>query len=303
MRKFSLKLILFLFTIIALVMLYPVDQKKVFYGLKDDCFNHAKWMYDRLYENPEHIDIAFLGSSQTINGINDLLIDSLLKNHRVANFGYCRYGRNLTYLMAKRVLELKKVKTLVVEVRAGESAFSHPVFPHLANNTELLTNYPFFNENWFSDFATAFQYRVQLVQEEVLNEHKTTLPSENLYGFAGHYDTLSFTELTSTSKRHYIKPKWKDNLDHIFPLHYDKKLAELCKQHNVKLFFLYLPAYKNIYNRPIKMEQIEHMAPILYPPPNVLNNTNYWHDKVHLNSTGAQALSTWLAEELKSQIP
>jgi hypothetical protein len=58
---------------------------------------------------------------------------------------------------------------------------------------------------------------------------------------------------------------------------------------------LYLPAFGGINIEPTEMEVYQSLGTVLLPPKAILNNTDYWHDKEHLNTVGAEALGKWLA--------
>src|SRR6476661_964112 len=101
MKKFILHILLFLLPIVAgwvMVVSQSIDKKRAYHYLTEDGEGRGAWMYRRIYESKEPIDIAFLGSSHTINGINDTLINQLLRDSgstkTTCNLGYCRLGRD-----------------------------------------------------------------------------------------------------------------------------------------------------------------------------------------------------------------
>ena len=114
MKRLYKHIILFFLPVLLLIIIVPVNKRQKYLGLENDCFNHAIWIYDRLYKNSKPVDIAFLGSSHTINGINDKLIEEELKRYNMtaANFGYCRLGRNLSYVLLKEIIKTKKPRYL-----------------------------------------------------------------------------------------------------------------------------------------------------------------------------------------------
>jgi len=70
---------IFLFPVILLVLIFPIDKRTRYTSLKDDCFNHGIWIHDRLFKNETPTDIIFLGTSHTVNAIDDKLIEDSLK--------------------------------------------------------------------------------------------------------------------------------------------------------------------------------------------------------------------------------
>lgn len=302
MKKFTLQILAFLILIILVVMLWPISREEQFSGLENDCSNHAGWMYDRLYHNPAPVDIAFVGSSHTINGIDDQLIESKLSGKDVLNFGYCRLGRNLDYIFARELIKTKQPEIIVLEVREFENPYSHPIFPYLATNKDLASAYPFFNKDWFSNLSLAFQYRVQLMQEQ-LWEAETSQPIDTrLFGRIPNKDTIDHQtlDLKKQSRKTSYKPSnFKRDFDNVYPKHYLKRIAALCEETQTELFFLYIPAYGSEMQRPHKFEELSKLAPVLLPPTEIWETKNHWYDPDHLNEAGGKALSEWVAEKLK----
>ena len=74
MARFIRHLLLFFSVLFIGISILPSNSSIRFKGLPDDCLNRASWIYNRIHENRTDIDIAFLGSSHTITGINDSLI-------------------------------------------------------------------------------------------------------------------------------------------------------------------------------------------------------------------------------------
>ena len=136
---------LFVSPFLVLIFVIPVDSRMKFEGLKDDCFNHGIWIYDRIHNNEKATDIVFLGSSLTINSINDPLIEQGLDNTTsVVNFGYCRLGMNMNYALWKEVLKKKKPRYLILEVREGGGRYGHPIFPYVAASEDVILPNVFF---------------------------------------------------------------------------------------------------------------------------------------------------------------
>lgn len=133
MRKFIIHTLLFLIPVagVAIVLLFsPTDKKRAYHYLTNDCEGRGAWLYRRIFESKQPIDLAFLGSSHTINGINDTLINQeLAKDQRAmqtVNLGYCRLGRDLTYVLMQHVLAQKNTRNFIIEVLPDENPYSHP---------------------------------------------------------------------------------------------------------------------------------------------------------------------------------
>jgi len=108
-----------------LFIFLPVDKRQKYQGLVGDCGNKGLFLHDRVFINEKSIDMLFLGSSHLICGVDDQLIETKLNNKTtVANLGYCRLGRNFSYILLKEVLETKQPKHLILEVREDENRYN-----------------------------------------------------------------------------------------------------------------------------------------------------------------------------------
>ncbi len=297
------KLLLFLLPLLLLLVLWPIDARWRFQGLKDDCFNHGIWIYDRIHSHPKPIDLAFLGSSRSLNGINDQLISSQWGDREAVNLAYCRFGRNLTLVLLKELLSEQPIKTLVVEVRETEDRYSHPVFPFMAATKEVLLPNPIFNKQVVSDMWVHLAYKVELLQDQLYRQEPAAVLQTEAYGFASPADTADPAVLEEARQRR-LQPKaplsdFENNFHMQFPRRYLKKVADLCRKNNIELVFLYLPAYGDPRKLPNEHATYLQYGKLLLPPAHILSPTTHWCDENHLNQTGAAALSQWLVTALR----
>jgi len=305
MKKLLLKILVFLALLLLIILIIPVDERSKFTGLKEDCFYHAIWLHDRIFLNSKPIDIAFIGSSHTINGIDDGLIEKALDSLHlnVANLGYCRYGDNLYYTLVKDLLSVKKPKMIFLEVREDEDRYSHPVFPCLADPLDIWTAWPWFNRDLLSDDVVSLRYRAQLAGRKFLPPD-TLYPERNEdHGFASSADTVS-PAILSDIKIKRLAHKWtmgsfERSFYLAFPRAYIRKIGHLCSEHGVKLVFIYLPEYASGLWQPLESSTYIKYGKILIPPKEIFESASYWGDGSHLNQAGARALSAWVAASIK----
>jgi hypothetical protein len=304
MRKLSLNLFYFLIPIILIIGIVPVDKRAKYVGLKDDCSSRGTWMHDRVYTNNTPTDIVFIGSSKTINGINDERINAALANETVTNFGYCRFGRNLHYLLLQELLQQKQPKLLVLEIRESENRAGHPIFPFLAESKEAILPYPFFNKNVLKDIWTHLAYKVELLQETIYsNETIEPIRSSN-FGYLRALGNANLADLNKNKlKMNSGKDKlteFEENFHHHFAHHYLKKIATLCKKKKIELLLLNLPSYGSNRTNNQAFIRYKDYGRILLPPLEILDNKTNWFDVDHLNEQGAKQLSDWLSIELSA---
>lgn len=303
MKKLIRNIALFCLPLLLLLMVVPVDKRMQYLGLKDDCFNHGIWIHDRIYHNPKPVDIAFLGSSHAINGFNDEFLSDSLEPLEAVNFGYCRLGRNLHYVLLKEILHKKKLKTLVLEVREEEDRYSHPVFPFLAKSRDAMLPNPFFNRDILIDMWNHLSYKVEIYQDMLYNQ--TEQPPYRLedHGYAYHTDTASSVFLdrimVDRKQRSVRSPGLEMRFHNNFAHVYLKKIARLCEARHIELYFLYFPSYGSAYELPLSIDTYEEYGKVLVPPKEIFADKNHWYDENHLNKAGATRLSAWLLGELR----
>ena len=102
---------------LGLVVLFYLNYDKAFAWnfIEGDCGGHGNWVWNRIYNNPKTIDVAFIGSSVIIAGINDQVVEDSFRRQtdldlNFANLGYCRFGRNLSYAILKELFGQRNVK-------------------------------------------------------------------------------------------------------------------------------------------------------------------------------------------------
>ena len=254
------------------------------------------------------MDIAFIGSSHTINGINDRLIEKNLEmaGQNVANFGYCRLGRNLSYVLLKEILTEKTPQYLVLEVREGENKRSHPIFPYLAGTIDVFLAHPFFNRDLLSDYWTHLAYKVDRTQR-LFYDRKTKTPLREMdFGFATSGDTATLAQLNDAKERRSKPGKelsvLKQQYQMSYPRKYLSKVACLCEKHGMEIIFLYLPAYGTSLKKPKEYETYLEHGKVLIPPTEIFEDPSNWFDESHFNQNGADHFSLWLSAELKGML-
>ena len=301
MVKFTLKIVIFFSMIFIIIMTLPEDRELVYDGLENDCANHGSWMHDRIYKNPEPVDIAFVGSSHTMNGIDSKLIQNKLNDQSVLNFGYCRMGRNVHYILTRELIEKKHPKIIVLEIREFENPYSHPIFAYMAENRDLFSSYPWFNKDWFSDLSVAFEYRLQILQEQLWKGREQRYYDQRHFSRIALTDTATVEELSNKQREKeegYKPAPWKVNFNNIYPMHYLQRIMRLCEETDTKLILLYIPAYGDANQQPYQVEKLAKDVPVWLPPSGIWGDKNHWHDPNHLNQSGAEELSNWVVGKL-----
>lgn len=309
MKKFIQHTLAFLLPIIiglGILFFLPTNKKRAYHYLTDDCEGRGAWMYRRIFESKEPIDIAFLGSSHTINGINDTLISRLIaKDNSVpCNLGYCRLGRDLTYVLMKHCLEQKKTKGFIIEVLPDEPAMSHPVFAFLAEGLDVIQPKTIFNRSYAGNFHAHMIAKLNYLRQDLWNvadEYKYALRETSGFTtntFYADTNTLK-TKKEARYKNQYRSHQWTRKFNMPFPKAWLSSISSLAKANNCPLIFLYIPPYGSPEKVPIEMATYQKYGLVWLPPDSIFTNRKNWYDEEHLNLRGANSLSTWVAGKLR----
>ena len=311
MKQILLKLALFfsllLIPIVTLFML-PYSEEFAYHYIENDCYNHGSWIYDRINRNPAPVDVAFIGSSHTIHAIQDKKIEELLgQNLNIANLGYCRFGRNIEYLILKMLLKHQSPKLIVIEVHEDEEMNSHDIFPYLADTEDLLLPPTAINRDYFSDLFNGGSARMEYFKAKYIFRKTYPKPTSEIYGYAASDRQVSGEELEENkrlwkNRLSQTNPEIIENIQAKFPFAYLNEMMEILQKKNIPFMFIYLPESGSSLQKPKYATRYQKLAPLIIPPQTVFQDTSNWMDASHLNDLGSEILSTWLTEQIKSEL-
>jgi len=290
---------------VAILFTSPYSTEFARHFIKDDCYNHGAWIFDRITKNETPIDIAFIGSSHTIHSFQEKKMEAILENKfHLANLGYCRFGRNLEYLLVKELLANKSPKLVVIEVHEDEAKNSHDIFPYLANTKDLLVSPTIVNRDYFSDVFMGVSARLEQFKAKYIFLEKYPEPDLNPYGY-GESDRKATDEEFSKNKRGWIKwvkRRSSPEIEQIqlkYPYSYLLKTINLLKIKNIPFVFVYLPESGSNFRKPLRLDFYKQFGEVHTLPDSILNNQANWMDDMHFNNDGAGLVSEWMAEQLK----
>lgn len=287
--------LIFLLTLAGIwLMAYLPFSKQYAYNQMLESCGRGNWTYCRIFENKTPVDIAFIGSSRTICGIQDSLLETLLSGQvHTANLAFCRYGRPLHYVIFKDLLHHHHPSVLVLEVTEKESRFSHPDFPYIAESEDLV--FPFHRQGYFRQLIIGTQSRLEFSLKKWLGQ----LPEFQKDPKNHLYDPHPRQGDPAVLAAKLNNPPKPDGLEKHWVYHtskwYLKKMAELAKTEGVTLKFLFLPSYGGHGGRPSEEIFYRRFGEVLTPPDSIFQKPEYWVDGDHLNDNGAALLTCWLA--------
>lgn len=315
MKKFLFNIALFsapLLVLLIILLFVQPDKKFAYTFVKGECDNKAEWIYQRVFENQEKIDIAFTGASQTSCAITDELVekqlDSALNSElKVASLGYCRRGRDIQFAMLKDLFAHKKPKLLVIEITENEPAKSHPVFPYLAESKDVLGSLVFFNQRFLSNFYKALVVRFEYCKNRFFGIQADKLCAISNFGYISSNQVVNLDELNKNQqpwkkKLANPKPALISKIEIKYPLHYLEKIVKLANSNHCEVVFLYLPEYGSGLKEPENIRIYRNIAPVILLPDSIIQNKTNWKDPMHFNDAGAKQASDFISGKLAEQL-
>jgi hypothetical protein len=262
------------------------------------------------------VDVAFIGTSKTLCDIQDSLVEHrLLAEHgrrmHVANFGVCRLGENLHWLIVRDLFLKKRPKYLIVEVSTEIAPNSHFHFPYLAKASDAFLAPVWANSDYIGDLTQLSWNRLVYQRERMLGierKFKDELP-DSVHSFL----TVPEDVVADSTEMERIKQKRQANMrqevpDGILGLKYRAEvrpakayfeaMAEVCRANGAQVIFLYLPVYGVPAKVPQEAAFFESMGPVWVPPDSIFGDPRLHFDHSHLNMRGARKLTDWLVGKL-----
>ncbi|NQU51227.1 MAG: hypothetical protein HQ522_01685 [Bacteroidetes bacterium] len=311
MKQFSKYILLFSIPFslgIGYLFLIPVNKNFSYHFVKGECDNKANWIYNRIFENKNSIDIAFSGASQTACAIMDELIETELNEYsdrelNIANLGYCRRGRDIQYSMLKDLFSNKKPSVLVIEVAEDEPKKSHPVFPYLASSRDLFGSSILFNQRYLSAIWKGIVVRFEYLKFRIFKTK--SLISQDL----GKYGYRLSLQTAPTNILEQNKAIWKSRLSNTksvfarkielnYSKHYLEKIVTLANKNNCKVLFLYLPESGSNLKLPLLADYYKELSELIVLPDSIIKDKSNWKDATHLNDSGAILASKFIVSVL-----
>lgn len=305
-RKLTLFIVILASPVLALFFT-SYSPEFAFHYIENDCYNHGAWIYDRIIHNTTPIDIAFIGSSHTIHAFQEEKMEKQIgSNYHLTNLGYCRYGRNLQYVLLKFLLKQKSPKLIVIEVHEDEEKNSHDIFPYLADTKDLLCTPTPINRDYFSDLFHGASARLAGFKARYIFEEKYPEANPSLYGYGDESRMATENELKENEEAWQRRLQRREipaieKIKMKYPLAYLEKIVGLLNDKKIPFLFVYLPESGSKLKKPKYAEIYQQWAPILYPPESIFNDTTNWMDASHLNNKGSGLLSQWMAGQLKNE--
>jgi hypothetical protein len=305
--------------------LLPHDKYLRYQSLNDHSAPNSYWIYERIHDDPTPIDIAFIGTSRTGRSMNTKRLQEDLAVHGVdihaVNFHVVKTGRDMHYVIAKELLEHRKVKLLVLEMTELEDRKPHPDFVLLADTRDVVLAPLFINTRYFADMVRLPGRQVDLflqtqLQSRGLRTADFTPPpyeganldrTDFLLTLDGVNHTLAtqhtFAEMEALRVQQErditppVLPHSLEWLEYRYPRYYIDKILELAARHGSKVVFVYLPRYGGPPS-PAPYERLYSGRAGLINPWPVVQDYRLWWDDTHVNAAGSHLITDAVAESL-----
>jgi hypothetical protein len=301
-----------------------------------EAYARLGWIYERIHYDSTPIDVAFIGTSHSMNGIDGEAVGENIARSKgasglgsgavhVTNLAIPGYGRNLHWLIARELLENRKVGMLVLEVFENETRRPHPLFAYAAEVSDVLGAPLLLNMNYFHDLVRLPFRQLSLAIKSLWPEEFGLRPKFDPIQYDGQtVDNTRFVqvhgqrftryrdqrmdpaELDRISKiRHERKNLHMlgarlDELEYRLPRYYVSQIMALAERKRVPILFLYLPGY-GLPDRPFDTRLYEGHGDLITLN-DILAKKENWGDVDHLNVFGAAEVSERVGHLLAERI-
>lgn len=319
-----------LLTLAAMVALPHTDYVR-WQAPKTEAEARLGWLYERIHYDPTPIDVAFIGTSHTLNGVDAAAVERRIAASgsrdpdgrcvTVTNLAIPAYGRGLHYEIARDLLSTRKPKLLVIEVFENETRKPHPYFADVATVGDIVGAPVLVNRNYVEDLIRLPYRQVALAAKSLAPAAfglKTRFDPANYDGSNvdnTRYVNVAGVELTpfrgraiSPARLHRaaLRAKRAKNANYLgtrfaqyeyaLPRRYLGGILALAKEKGVPVRFLYLTGYGRP-ETPVTLPGMNLAGRMLYVR-DILRDTSIWYDPQHLNARGAAMLSQRLGTML-----
>jgi hypothetical protein len=288
----------------------------------------AGWIYERLHFDPTPVDVAFIGSSRTMQGINSTEVEKALntatgEKYHVVNLGLPKLGRDAPFLVGRMLAETKKPKIVLVEVDYLNIRNGTPIYPQLATFDDLL-HAPQPDMDFFYDLVSIPARHGRLLWQTLTSGKTTFDPAsyrgahwDDDYQTTGadgrtsqprlesmekdqlHREAVQWVSQQQSKFRQYDSWAW---VEFYYNERYEQRLLELLQRSGVKIVLLYLSAIGSA-DRPAHFERLSAYGEFWPIPPELTGDSTLWFNPTHMNYDGAQRFSAWLAGKLATALP
>lgn len=298
--------------------------------LEGTVYAKGQWIYERLHFDKRDIDVAILGDSRTLIGLQPDRIAADLaaagKPSSVANLSLVGEGRNIQWVIARDLMRTKHPKVLVFTVSSDASPWGHESFRYFApakdvwseagyglyNTRKDLTYLPFRQMKLFAArlFPDVFHLRAEFDPAAYSPaQDNWTAPRTSADG--------KFNDPTRRVPREELLDQWRKSKSEVgrhssLPelvrritdrddrLYMDMIAAEAAKR-GVKIMFVSISDFHR--HDGIKARAYYQSIGVIQENPDIAERDDLYMDVHHTNMYGSQLVSDRVAEVLAGMLP
>jgi hypothetical protein len=301
------------------------DPYRRYLKLEATDYVKAHWIYERLHFDPTPVDVAFIGTSHTLHGVDSAVVERALNAQggpalHVVNLALPHPGEDTHFALVRQLLATKRPLLVVIEQQYLLSRAGHPAFAVLADTADQLPP-PGPHPDMFANALALLHRQVELWASTLLEGGGKFDAAR----FAGDHwdDTYQINwrngrtpprlevakDLAPRAARERASQESKGAqfgrwgwLMLAYNQAYLERTVDALRQAGVQVVFLYLPPYR-FPDEPLAAGELRRMAEIIKPQHGgLLDDPALWADVEHLNWPGAQVLSAWLGERLRGTV-
>ena len=306
----------------ALVCFLPTSSYQRWELTGEHWYNHLLWCFERIHFDPTPIDVAIVGTSKALFGIDPVRFEQKLSElgfpAHVANLAKMGAGRNVDWAIVQELLAARVPRLLIVGIEDQPYPWGHVAFKDLATARDLIAPPAPFLHDYAADLAPLPKRQVRLFAASYFPE---------LFGLHRDFDRRRYDDTALpwnaeewvddlvTTNRKVVQPAEKliaerkrletpTTLDRLFlrccndgdDKVYLRAIAELANAKGIPLLFVHTPMYQG---RPTAEEAgfVSQFGPLVDGAAieDLRNDSSNYENWRHFNRIGAGRLTDRLA--------
>lgn len=287
-------------------------------------YTNYNCQYDLIFNQSGPVDLAVIGSSRSLQGVDAPVLAEVLDVPVVYNLAKNWRGQGINYAIMSDLLARREVDTVLVEANLPESGTFHAHFFLVGTTGDWMRSLGYRSDGLFDfeEMGRNMKWMVDRVTEQasLFVAGKLNMParaSASASGETGYCRTReetvreSFLEAQRAQFSHYYEGRtWRwDPLSQEarHDTGFYRAMADLAEAHGVELVFYHInQAYYFTLdpNFAVEFEAVVG-APILIPPPSLTREIEAmggYADATHMTREGRERYSRWLAAALAEQL-
>lgn len=303
----------------------PTDAYQRYLSLHSTDYIKGSWIYERLHFDPTPVDIAFIGSSRTMEGIDAAAIESDLArsgiSDHVVNLAVPSLGLDVPYLLGRMLVQTKQPRIVFLETDYLVYRDVNPVFPLLATPQDVLQAPLLLNEQLLPNLLSVAARNLTLTWQRLIEGvprfdlARYRGPHwEDVYQVTGHDFSQGHARLAQREKAllDAEAARWVGNvmrksgqyddwawLELRYNETYQMRLIQLLRAAGVQVVLLSMPAIGTP-EPPFHADVLLGLGAFWPLPDLVSRDHTLWDNPTHMNYRGAELYSAWLAEQIRS---